>query len=98
VLDIVEEPGFLDRVQAISDRLADAFEPLPFELRRRGLMMAFKFSDEATAMTATTELFDAGVFVVWANNDRSAVQFLPPLVITDDEVDELIGRVTGVFA
>jgi len=98
VLDIIEEPGFLDRVQAISDRVAEAFEPLPFELRRRGLMMAFKFADEGTAMTATTGLFDAGVFVVWANNDRSAVQFLPPLVMTDDEVDELIDLVRGVIA
>jgi acetylornithine/succinyldiaminopimelate/putrescine aminotransferase len=97
VLDIIEEPGFLDRVQAISDRVAEAFEALPFELRRRGLMAAFKFSDEGAAMTATTALFDAGVFVVWANNDRSAVQFLPPLVMTDDEVGELIDRVRGVF-
>jgi putrescine aminotransferase len=97
VLDILEEPGFLDRILALSDRLADAFQPLPFALRRRGLMMAFKFADEGAAMAATRDLFDAGVFVVWANNDRSAVQFLPPLVITDDEVGELIDRVRGVF-
>jgi acetylornithine/succinyldiaminopimelate/putrescine aminotransferase len=35
--------------------------------------------------------------VVWANNDRRVLQFLPPLVLTDAEADELIGRVTGAL-
>jgi acetylornithine/succinyldiaminopimelate/putrescine aminotransferase len=97
VLDIVEEPAFLDRVAAISDRIAEAFEELPFELRRCGLMMGLAFPDETAAMAATAGLFKAGVFVVWANNDPSVVQFLPPLVLSDDETAELIDRVRGVF-
>jgi len=35
VLDIVGEPGFLDHVGALSERFADAFDALPFELRER---------------------------------------------------------------
>jgi acetylornithine/succinyldiaminopimelate/putrescine aminotransferase len=98
VLDIIEEPGFLERVRDVSDQLAEAFEPLPFELRRCGLMMGLKFPDESAAMMATAALFEAGVFVVWANNDRSVVQFLPPLVLSDAETAELIDRVRGAFA
>jgi acetylornithine/succinyldiaminopimelate/putrescine aminotransferase len=98
VLDVVEEPGFLERVEALSDQLAAAFASLPFELRRRGLMMGFEFADDDTALAATKGMFDAGVFVVWANNDRSVVQFLPPLILTDDETDELVDRVRSVFA
>jgi acetylornithine/succinyldiaminopimelate/putrescine aminotransferase len=98
VLDIIEEPGFLERVAVVSDRIAEAFEPLPFELRRCGLMMGLKFADEEAAMAAAAGLFKAGVFAVWANNDRSVVQFLPPLVLTDEEAAELIDRVRGAFA
>jgi acetylornithine/succinyldiaminopimelate/putrescine aminotransferase len=95
VLDLVEAPGFLDRVRALGERLADAFAELPFELRRRGLMMGLAFLDEEDAMAAAKALFEAGVFVVWANNDRSVLQFLPPLILTDAEADELIDRVVG---
>jgi acetylornithine/succinyldiaminopimelate/putrescine aminotransferase len=98
VLDIVEESGFLARVREVSERMASALAGLPFQLRRRGLMMAMKFADETAAMAATKDLFDAGVFVLWANNDRSAVQLLPPLVISDGELDELVDRIRSVFA
>ncbi len=97
VLDIVQEPGFLERVLELSGRLAAGLAGLPFDLRGRGLMLGLRFADEGAAMAATKGLFDAGVFVVWANNDRSVVQLLPPLVLTDGETDELIGRVRSVF-
>jgi acetylornithine/succinyldiaminopimelate/putrescine aminotransferase len=42
-------------------------------------------------------LIDAGVFVVFANGDTSAVQFLPPLTVTDEEIDDIIAIVRGVF-
>jgi putrescine aminotransferase len=97
VLDIVEGEGFMERVAALSDRFATAFEPLDLGIRRCGLMMGLAFDDEARAMAAAAALFEAGVFVVWANNDRSVLQFLPPLVLTDDETGELIERVTGTL-
>jgi acetylornithine/succinyldiaminopimelate/putrescine aminotransferase len=98
VLDVVEEDGFLERVAELSERIGDAFAGLPFELRRRGLMMGFAFPDQGAAMAAAAALFEAGVFVVWANNDRRVLQFLPPLILSDDETEELIGRVTGAFS
>jgi putrescine aminotransferase len=98
VLDLVEEEGFLGRVRELSKRFGEAFVGLPFALRRRGLMMGLAFADEGAAMAAAAALFEAGVFVVWANNDRRVLQFLPPLVLTDDEAEELIDRVTGALA
>ena len=95
VLDVVEEPAFLARVRALGEVFEEAFSDLPFELRRRGLMMGLAFPDEGAAMVAVEALFKAGVFVVWANNDRSVVQFLPPLTLTDGEAEELIDRVVG---
>ena len=39
---------------------------------------------------AARELMEAGVFAVFANNDTSVLQFLPPLTLTDEEADEVV--------
>ncbi len=97
VLDVIEAPGFLERVGAASDRLAAALDGGPFRLRRRGLFMGLAFPAEGMGMAAAKMLFEAGVFAVYANNETSVLQMLPPLVITDDEIDELGRRVRGVL-
>jgi putrescine aminotransferase len=98
VLDAVEEPGFLQRVRELGERFGDGLSDLPFTLRRRGLMMGFAFGASEAGPMATKLLFDVGVFAIWAENDRSALQFLPPLVLSDDEADDIISRVRKVFA
>ena len=97
VLDIIEERGFLTRVNDLSDRFGNDLEGLPFELRRSGLMMGFAFSEEGAGMMAAAALFKAGIFAVWANNDPRVLQFLPPLLLSDAEADDLIGRIRTVF-
>jgi acetylornithine/succinyldiaminopimelate/putrescine aminotransferase len=98
VLDAVEAPGFLERVRALGERFEAGLSGLPFTLRRRGLMMGFAFDAPDAGVMAATMLVDVGVFAVWAENDRSVLQFLPPLVLTDDEADDIIGRVRKAFA
>jgi acetylornithine/succinyldiaminopimelate/putrescine aminotransferase len=90
VLDFVEEPGFLERVETVGRRLEDGLTGVAAEIRRRGLFMGLRFDDPAGGITAAQRLIPAGVFAVFANNDQSVLQFLPPLVITDDEVDWLL--------
>lgn len=92
-LDIVEEPGFLERVQAVSERFGAALSGLPFELRRKGLMMGIRLGQQGAGMLAVRRLAEEGVFAVWANNDTSVVQLLPPLIVADAEVDEITARV-----
>lgn len=89
VLDLVEAPGFLDRVEAVGARLAHELGALPFAIRRRGLFMGLKWPDEGAGILAAKACIDAGVFAVFANNDTSVLQFLPPLTLDDDEVGEL---------
>jgi len=98
VLDIVEEPGFLERVTDLSERFARGFEGLRFELRRRGLFMGMAFGSAEAALGALARLFEAGVFAFPAGNDRRVLQFLPPLVISDPETEDLIARVQGALA
>lgn len=97
VLDILERPSFLTHVEAIGERLAAGLDGLPFEVRRLGMMMGLAFPSPAAGMLAAKLLFDAGIFAVYANNDTAVLQFLPPLVTTEDEADEIIGIVRTVF-
>lgn len=94
VLDVVEAPGFLERVEELGRRFEDGFSGLPLSLRRRGLMMGLKFDAEGGGVAAARACYEVGVFTVFANNDTSVLQFLPPLVLTDDECDDLIARVS----
>jgi len=97
VLDVVESPGFLDHVRELERRFTDGLAGLPFELRHLGLMMALAFPAPDAGMFAAKLLFDAGIFAVYANNDTSVLQFLPPLITSDDEADEIIVIVRDVF-
>ena len=93
VLDIIEAPGFLARVSELSTRFREGLAGLPFTLRQRSLMMGLAFREEGGGMAAAAALYEAGVFAVWAGNDPRVLQFLPPLVLSDDETDNLIHRV-----
>jgi len=93
VLDIIEEPGFLERVRGLSDRFAAGLAGLPFQLRRAGLMMGFKLGAPEGGLTAAKAMFDAGLFAIYANHDHSVLPFLPPLLLADEEADEIVTRV-----
>jgi acetylornithine/succinyldiaminopimelate/putrescine aminotransferase len=98
VLDAMEAPGFLERVCSLSDRFDQSLRGLPFEIRRRGLMMGLRFHVESGGMFAAKACYDAGVFALYANNDKSVLQFLPPLILSDDEADDIAARVRRIFA
>ena len=68
-----------------------------FTLRRRGMMMGLAFGIPEGGLLAAHLLYARGVFTAWANNDTRVLQFLPPLITTDDEADELIGILREVF-
>jgi len=61
------------------------------------MFMGLAFGAPRAGMFAAKLLYDAGVFAVWANNDPSVLQFLPPLVLDDAEADELIATVRRVL-
>ncbi len=60
-------------------------------------MMGFKFPQADGGVTAAKRLFEEGVFTVFANNDPSVLQFLPPLVISDAELDEVLDAVCRIW-
>ncbi|VAW09122.1 Acetylornithine aminotransferase [hydrothermal vent metagenome] len=97
VLDIIETAGFLGRVEDLGRRIEDGLAGMPFIVRRLGSMMGLAFPAHDAGMLASKLLYDAGIFAVYANNDTSVLQLLPPLTTSDGEADEIISIVRGVF-
>jgi acetylornithine/succinyldiaminopimelate/putrescine aminotransferase len=97
VLDVIEAPGFLDRVRALGERFEAGLAGLDVVLRRRGMFMGVKLAKEGDALMASAGLIRAGVFAVYANNDTSVVQLLPPLILDDREADEIIAIVRATL-
>ncbi len=95
VLDIMTEPGFLDRVSRLSGRFRQGLEglvaahPQVFELvRGDGLMLGLKC--RAPNADVVRAGYDARVLVVPAA--ENVVRLLPALNLTDEEVDEGLRR------
>jgi putrescine aminotransferase len=93
VCDIVTDPGFLAHVRDLSDRFARGFEGAPFRVRQRGLTMGLDTGEDGGAFAAWLALFNNGVFAFPAAYDTAVVQFKPPLILTDDDADDVIARV-----
>jgi acetylornithine/succinyldiaminopimelate/putrescine aminotransferase len=93
VLEMTAGDGFLEHVQGLAARFARGFHDAPFGLRQRGLVMALETGHEGGAFEAWAELFRAGVFGFPAAYDTSVLQLKPPLILRDEEADEIISVV-----
>jgi acetylornithine/succinyldiaminopimelate/putrescine aminotransferase len=93
VLDITSDPAFLDHVNRVSVRLReimneirDSYNDILIEIRQKGLFIGLKMSDDGYGPLLTIGAYNNGILAVYANNDRSVLQFLPPLIIGDEEL------------
>ena len=89
VLDVVTEDGFLDTVRARGERLAAGLRDLGLEPRGVGLMLGF---DLPGAQDVARRLLLEHRLVVHATGPET-IRMLPPLTVSDDEVDEAVRRV-----
>ncbi|MBI5106736.1 MAG: aspartate aminotransferase family protein [Solirubrobacterales bacterium] len=94
-----EDPALLDHVAAMGRRLSRGLEGLiathPDRLagqRGLGLMRALETHSEAQGLELTRQCFAHGLLAIFAFNRQSALQIMPPLVITAEEVDEVLVR------
>jgi acetylornithine/succinyldiaminopimelate/putrescine aminotransferase len=97
VVEKVTEPGFLEHVRAMGDRLAAGFDELsarhPTVIvghRGLGLMRAVDTPSADVCIRLVMATIENGVLAIWANNRQEAMQVMPPLVISPDEVDEVL--------
>jgi predicted acetylornithine/succinylornithine family transaminase len=93
VLDVVTEAGFLDTVRERGDRLAGGLRGLGLEPRGLGLMIGF---DLPGAPDVARRLLLEQRLVVHATGP-STIRLLPPLTVSDDEVDQALTRIGAVL-
>lgn len=94
-LEVLTAPGFLDNVHARGNQLIDELremqqlDPALMYVRGRGLMVATEFEtpERAEAVVAHC-LREARVILMMAGTRNRTIRWLPPLVVTADEVDE----------
>ncbi len=105
VLNILEEPGFLENVQSRAaqfhagfSRLMEAHPGVLTEFRQRGLMMGMKLADENLGLLVSQLGFRFGALLVYANHDPSVVQVLPPLIINEQEVTEVLQVLEAILS
>ena len=94
VVDAVDDPLLAD-VAARGARLAAGLGRLPGvrEVRGRGLLLAAVLDGDAAAVVDACR--DAGLLVLTAGAD--VLRLLPPLVVTEDEVDEALEILASVL-
>jgi acetylornithine/N-succinyldiaminopimelate aminotransferase len=89
VLDIVDEPDFLAAVARKGERLLVGLAALGVEVRGRGLMVAF--ACEQAPDLALRLLLEQRLVVNATGPDT--IRLLPPLTVSDDEIDEAVARI-----
>jgi acetylornithine/N-succinyldiaminopimelate aminotransferase len=100
VLDVIQEPGFLEHVAKMGDRLRQAFEQLIpnhdhlfEEIRGRGLMLGIKMKEPAVSRDFVAHLRDNhGLLTVAAG--ENVFRVLPPLIIEESHIAECIERLS----
>ena len=104
VLQISSDPEFLDRVQEAGrkvreglDRIQKNYAKFFTGIRQTGLMIGLELRDEYGGPALTKAAYDQDLLMIYANNDTSVSQFLPPLTITDEEIDLVMEKLDSAM-
>jgi len=97
VIEILKRQGFLEHVRDIASFFEEGLEKLALEhkdvvveKRQRGMMMGFKMINEMCGPLMTLFGFKNGIFTVFANNDTSVSQIIPPLIIEREDASHIL--------
>jgi acetylornithine/succinyldiaminopimelate/putrescine aminotransferase len=100
VVDELTEPGFLDHVRAMASRLEAGLDalcarhPEVFVGRRGvGLMQALDTRSQNICSRLMFATIQNGVLAIWANNRQESLLVMPPLIVDDSDVDEIVARI-----
>jgi acetylornithine/N-succinyldiaminopimelate aminotransferase len=98
VLDVVTDPALLARVRELGARLADALSLLPgvAEVRGRGLMLACDLQDGGAPELVRRALLEQRL--VLNATGPATVRFLPPLTVSESEVDDALSRFASLLS
>jgi len=104
VLRIMLADGFLESVRATSryfverlEEVAARYPRLASGVRGRGLLLGLVLTEQGIeqGLVIVQRLFEAGVLINFAGN--LVLRFVPPLVVSTEEIDLLIEKLCQVF-
>ena len=105
VVERYEDPELLRHVGEMGTRLRAGMETLVeryperlAEVRGLGLMLALETHSDALGFELTRQCFGHGLLAIFAFNRQSTLQVMPPLVITPEEIDEVLERLDAAVA
>jgi predicted acetylornithine/succinylornithine family transaminase len=93
--DVLEDPELLARVRELGERLAEGLRELPSvtAVRGVGLMVACDVSGDAPELARRALLEER--LVINATGPRT-LRFLPPLVVTEAQIDDALARLSRI--
>jgi acetylornithine/succinyldiaminopimelate/putrescine aminotransferase len=99
VLEITSNPAFFEHVNELADFFKKGFEELRTRhpeiivgLRQLGLMMGIEMVNDLCGPVLTKIAYDRGILSIYANNNKTVSQLLPPLNIDRSVAQEIIER------
>ena len=99
VLEISSDSQFLDKVNRLALLFREGVDTLQGKhgkflkgLRQLGLMMGLELRDEISGPLLTKTAYDNDLLMVYAGNDTSISQFLPPLVMDESDVNYVLDQ------
>ena len=93
-IEYIEKHGLCENAEKMGKRfragfdvLLDKYPQLLLEVRQKGLMMGLQYTNESIGPRMTKKFAKRGLLAVYAGTDSSVCRLMPPLTITEDEVD-----------
>jgi putrescine aminotransferase len=105
VVERYEDGELVKHVEAMGARLADGLDEIvaryPEQLAGRhglGLMQALETQSDRLGFELTKSCFGHGLLAIFAFNHQSTLQIMPPLVISPEEIDDVLERLDAAVA
>ena len=103
VLDLVPQPSFLEQVTVVGDyfreqlvALQQKYPDLIAEVRGTGLILGAELSKDAIGGGIVNECLERGVIINCTVG--KVLRFIPPLIIVEDQVDEMLEVLSQVLS
>ena len=98
-IEVLEAEGLYERANALGERARSALRalrsPKVVDVRGVGAMIGVELTDKATAGWVQQQCLDGGVLVLTCGPDGNVLRLIPPLTMTDEELDHglaVLGR------
>jgi acetylornithine/N-succinyldiaminopimelate aminotransferase len=97
-LEICSDPDLLSHVVAMGERLAAALEELPFvaSVRGRGLLIGAELNGDVSAIQLARRALLEQRLVINATGP-SSLRMEPPLIVTEEQIDEAVARLARLL-